>query len=222
MELPSSNLAPEQSELPCSSRSPDHGVLDLPHSSDLTHSPISDDEGDLPVFDLVNMTSRHPALNITSSAQNSKGPLATVKKESVPSVKQEEHSSSLGGFGEEVLGRRRHVGTGARRATGASREDPICLCESESDEDSGELGTDSSTPSSGSSPSSGASPSSSTALERLPIPVSSPSIDTRVSLQRQFFGEQQVFVIDASRVGNVARFFNVSLLPRHHPCRVGS
>lgn len=189
-------------------------MLNPARSANAARSPSSDDEGDLPVFGLVNMTSRHPSLNDTSSLQNSEcsSPLATVKVEDIPTVKQEDCSLPLGGIGEEVLGRRRHVGTGARRATGTSHEDPICLSESESDGDSGELGTDTSTPSSGTFSPSGGSPSSGTALERLPVPDSSPSNDTRVSLQRQFFGEQQVFVIDASRVGNVARFFNVSLL----------
>lgn len=161
------------------------------------------------------MTSRHPSASSTTSLpDNSKGssPLTAVKAEQVPTVKQEDCSFPLGGLGEEVLGRRRHVGTGARRATGTSYEDPICLSDSESDGDSSESGSNSSTPSSGSSPPTRGSPLPATVLEQLPVPDSSLSNDTRVSQQRQVFGEQQVFVIDASRVGNVARFFNVSLL----------
>ena len=198
-----------QPEHPCSFKSPGSIICSPRNQSD---QPSSDDN-DLPVCNLVNMTSRHPSAGSTPPLHdiiNDPSPSTAVIADTVPRVKREDFSIQQGSLGEEVLGRRRHVGTGARRATGTSYEDPICLSDSDSDGDSGDLGSNTSAPSSGSSPTTGGSLSSATGLEQLSVPASAPSNDTWVSVQRQLFGEQQVFVIDASRVGNVARFFNVS------------
>ena len=205
------NVPSIQPEHPPSSKSPNQVKLSPQMQTDRALSPSSDD-GDLPVFTLVNMTSRHPSASSTSSLQDSnKVPSSlTAFKDEVPVVKQEDCSLPFAGVGEEILGRRRHVGTGARRSTGTSYEDPICLSDSESDDDSENLGSNASEPSSESSPSTEGSSSSATGVQQHPVPDSSPANDTWVSTQRQVFGEQQVFVIDASRVGNVARFFNVS------------
>ena len=205
------NVPSIQPEHPPSSKSPNQVTLSPLMQTDQALSPSSDD-GDLPVFTLVNMTSRHPSASSTASLQDSNkvpSSLTAFKEDEEPVVKQEDCSLPFAGIGEEIRGRRRHVGTGARRSTGTSYEDPICLSDSESD-DSENLGSNASEPSSGSSPSTAGSSSSATVVQQHPVTDSLPANDTWVSRQRQVFGEQQVFVIDASRVGNVARFFNVS------------